>query len=152
MKNPMTIPDLAAYPSVLTLPVQWGDQDAFGHVNNVVYFRWYESARIDYLNLLHVEGFDVERERSNVGPIVASIKCDYRHQLEFPDTVHIGTRVERFGNSSVHVHHALYSEAHATIAAIGESVVVVFDYTANKPVRASDELRAAIAELEGRAL
>ncbi len=149
MKNPGTIDQLAEYPSVITLPVQWGVQDAFGHVNNVIYFRWYESARIDYMNLLDVECFDVERENSNIGPIIASITCDYKKQLKFPDTVHVGTRVTRFGNSSMQIDHAVFSESHQAVATTGTSICVVFDYTANKPVLIPVELRDAITELEG---
>ncbi len=152
MRNDNSIPELAEYPSIITLPVQWGVQDAFGHVNNVIYFRWYESARIDYLNLLDVEGFHVERTHSNVGPIVASIKCDYKKQLKFPDTVHVATKISRFGNTSIQIDHAVYSEAHQAISTTGESITVVFDYDANKPVRVPAALRKAVSELEGREL
>lgn len=151
MSNPLIIPELAAFPCTITLPVQWGVQDAFGHVNNVIYFRWFESARIDYLNRLDVEGFDVERDKHDVGPILASIKCDYKHQLRFPDNVHIGTRVTGMGNSSVQIEHAAFGEADSCIVATGESVVVVFDYARNKPVRAPDSLREAVQQVEGRA-
>lgn len=150
MKNPQTIPELSEYPGVITLPIQWGDQDPFDHVNNVIYFRWFESARIDYLNLLDIDGFSVETSESHVRPILASIRCDYRKQLKFPDTAHIGTRVAKMGNSSVQIVHGLYSESHAAIAATAESTIVVFDYDANKPVRAPDQLREAIRACEGR--
>ncbi len=82
-----TEPLLAEFPVVITLPVQWGDQDAFGHVNNTVYFRWFESARIAYferIGLSHV--LDVEP----IAPILASISCDYRRPITFPDTVQVG--------------------------------------------------------------
>ncbi len=150
MKNTGTIAELADYPSVITLPVQWGVQDAFGHVNNVIYFRWYESGRIDYMNLLNVPSFDVERSNSDVGPIIASITCDYKKQLKFPDTVHVGTRVSKFGNSSMQIDHAVYSESHQAISTLGKSTCVVFDYRKNKPVRIPDDLREAIVEFEGR--
>lgn len=152
MKNDGSIPELADYPGVLALPVEWGVQDAFGHVNNVIYFRWYESARIDYLNLLDIEGFAVERSESPIGPILASIKCDYKKQLKFPDTVHIGTRISRLGKSSIQIDHAVYSEAHQAIATTGESVIVVFDYPGNKVVRIPDSLKKAVCEFEGREL
>ena len=74
---------LKDYPIILTLPILWGDQDAFGHVNNVVYFRWCESARVAYLN---DTGLQDLMSQANLGPILASIKCDYLRQLNFPDT------------------------------------------------------------------
>lgn len=152
MKNDGSIAELADYPSVIAIPVQWGVQDAFGHVNNVIYFRWFESARIDYMNLLDSDVFAVERTASPIGPILASIKGDYKKQLKFPDTIHVGTKVTRLGNSSIRIDHAIYSEAHKAIATTGESVVVVFDYPANKPVRIPDSLKQAICEFEGREL
>ncbi|MBC7852346.1 MAG: acyl-CoA thioesterase, partial [Pirellulaceae bacterium] len=86
-------PDLLKdYPIILTLPILWGDQDAFGHVNNVVYFRWCESARVTYLN---DTGLQALMSQANLGPILASIKCDYLRQLNYPDTVRIGARVTR---------------------------------------------------------
>ena len=89
--------DLTDYPVVISWPVQWGDQDLFGHVNNTVYFRWYESSRIAYLDRIGVSDM-MERER--VGPILAAICCNYRRQLNFPDTVEIGSRITRIGRSS----------------------------------------------------
>ena len=77
---------LAEFRVILTLPVQWGDQDAMQHVNNVVYFRWCESARIEYFGRI---GLGDRRKADHVGPILASIKCDFRRQLNFPDTIRI---------------------------------------------------------------
>src|SRR5262245_65507442 len=88
--------ELVKYPAVIELPVQWGDQDAFGHVNNVVYFRWMESARIAYFQQ---GGLSDLMSNQGVGPILASIKCDYRRQLDFPDALLIGASVASIGRS-----------------------------------------------------
>lgn len=130
---------LADYTTVTSLPLQWGDMDAFGHVNNVVYIRWYESSRIDLLNSFETEA---SMEPGGIGPILASIKCDYRRQLHFPDTVHIGARVGRTGRTSFDLEHAVYSEQLGEIAATGTSVVVLFNYETNRPVRIPAELLA----------
>ncbi|MCA9062235.1 MAG: acyl-CoA thioesterase [Planctomycetaceae bacterium] len=126
---------------ITTLPIQWGDQDAFGHVNNVVYFRWFESARIDLL-----DGFGPAVAMSGPGPrpILASIRCDYRRQLHYPDTIHIGSFVSRIGRTSVDIGYRIYSEGLKAIAAEGTSVIVVFDYHNNRPVRVPEELRAQL--------
>lgn len=129
---------LAEYRTVTSLPVQWGDQDAFGHVNNIVYFRWFESARIDLLNACPSQ---VSMSGSGLGPILASIKCDYKRQLRFPDTVYIGSRISRVGRSSADISHAIYSRAQGEIVALGVSVIVVFDYTAQRVTRIPDDLR-----------
>jgi acyl-CoA thioester hydrolase len=137
----------AGFPVLVTLPVQWGDQDAFGHVNNTVYFRWYESARIAYGRRT---GMNVWKETQNVGPILASITCDFRRQVTFPDTIHVGARVTRMGRSSMTMEHILVSEAAGAVAAEGTSAVVIFDYNAGQSYPIPDEIRRAIEQLEGR--
>lgn len=139
---------LAAFPVVVTLPVQWGDQDAFGHVNNVVYFRWMESARIEYMRRVgfgHAAG-------AGICCILASIDCNYRRPVTFPDTVHVAARVTRIGRSSVTMEHVVFSEQEQAIVADGTSTVVAFDYRANNSIPVSDELRKTISELEGKPL
>lgn len=130
---------LSQYTTITSIPVQWGDQDAFGHVNNVVYFRWCESARID---LLHKFPSSVSMSGKSLGPILASISCDYRKQLRFPDTVHVGSMVSKIGRSSVEVSHAIFSEHWNDVAAEARSVLVIFDYQENRPVRIPVDLRS----------
>lgn len=134
---------LKDYASITVLPVQWGDQDAFGHVNNVVYFRWFESARIDLLKLFPSS---VTMSGSGPGPILASIKCDYKRQLHFPDTVYIGSRMIRVGRSSADIGHAIVSGQQSQIVAEGSSVIVIFDYTAQRVIRIPDDLRCLFEE------
>jgi acyl-CoA thioester hydrolase len=135
---------------LLDWPVQWGDQDLFGHVNNTVYFRWFETARVDYLSrigLARLHGNEAH------GPILAHIACNYRRQLQFPDTVRIGTRVSRIGRTSMTIEHALWSrEQEMALAADGNSTIVVFDYNVQKPIQVPDQLRKLIEELEGKKL
>ena len=138
---------LEQFPVVISLPVQWGDQDAFGHVNNTVYFRWFESARIEYLERA---GLNCLSPDSDIGPILASINCNYRRQVKFPDTVYIGTRVTRIGRSSMTIAHGLFSQAHGVIAAEGDSAIVIFDYENQRAVRMPDDIRTAIEKLEGK--
>lgn len=129
---------LAGYRTMTCLPVQWGDQDAFGHVNNVVYFRWFESARIDLLNACRSQ---VSMSGTGLGPILASITCDYKRQLRFPDTVYVGSKVTRVGRSSAEISHAIFSCEQRDIVAEGVSVIVVFDYTSQRATRIPDDLR-----------
>jgi acyl-CoA thioester hydrolase len=139
---------LSEYPVVISLPVQWGDQDLNAHVNNVVFFRWLESARVEYLNRLGMAHWHA----GGPGPILASVKCDFKRQLQFPDTVEVGAKVTRLGRSSMTMHNSVASVAQQAIVAEGESIMVVFDYGANQSVAIPPELRQAIERLEGRAL
>ena len=136
---------LSDFPVQLTLPILWGDQDAFGHVNNVIHFRWMESARIDYFGRA---GLGHMMSSEGQGPILASIKCDYRRQLTFPDTVLISTSITSIGRTSLKMAHRIYSTAQKAIAGEGDSVIVMFDYATQKPVAVSDEIRAIINALE----
>lgn len=151
MISKLPVPDTAAeslsrFITITSLPVQWGDQDAFGHVNNVVYFRWLESARIDLLDQFPSS---VRMHHSGLGPILASMNCNYRRQLHFPDVIHVGSGVARVGRSSLEVAHAIFSERLNAVAAEATSVLVIFDYQANRAVRIPDDLRS---QLEPRVL
>jgi acyl-CoA thioester hydrolase len=138
---------LADFPIVVKIPVQWGDQDAFGHVNNTVPHRWFESARIELfgrIGLLELKALE------RIGPILAATSCDYRRQINFPDTVHVGIRVARIGRTSIALEHAIVSEAQQAVVTEGTSTTVVFDYEARKPHPVPESVRQAVASLEGR--
>ena len=139
------VPDeLKPHPHTMRLPVQWGDQDALGHVNNVVYFRWMESARISYFQWAGLG----ETSNQGIGPILASVKCDYRRQLTYPDTLIISASIASVGRTSLKMVHRLYSTDQKAVAAEGDSVIVMFDYDAQRPVPVTDEMRKKIARIE----
>jgi acyl-CoA thioester hydrolase len=141
-------PLLSDFPVVIALPVFWGDQDAFGHVNNKVTFRWFESARIEYFERI---GLTSLHASERIGPILASTACDFRRQLNFPDTVHVGISAVRIGRTSLGLKHAVVSERQQAIACEGTSTVVIFDYRENRSHPVPPAVRQAIADLEGRA-
>ena len=143
-------PELAEYPVTIVLPIQWGDMDAFGHVNNTVHIRWFESARIAYLHDIGLGEMMSRHEGGPLGPILASITCHYRRQVDFPDTVEIGSRISKVGRSSLSMHHAVYSRSQQAVCADGDSVLVVFDYESQRPVRVPAEVRGAIGRAEGK--
>src|SRR5215207_5858073 len=80
-------PLLTGFPIVLELPVQWGEMDAYGHVNNTVFFRYFESARMEYLER---SGLVESHAREGVGAILHSTSARFPQPLYFPDTVQIG--------------------------------------------------------------
>jgi acyl-CoA thioester hydrolase len=143
---------LTGFPITLTLPVLWGDQDAFGHVNNTACIRWFESARVKYLEAIEEGDGAAARLPPGIGPILANVTCNYRRQINYPDTVVIGAKITKIGNTSFTMAHAVWSEAQQAIVADGDSIVVTFDYSAQRPIRVPDALRAAIAKLEQKDL
>jgi acyl-CoA thioester hydrolase len=140
---------MSGYPITVTIPVQWGDQDAFGHVNNTIFLRWFESARIAYFLRI---GLDHSTASDRIGPILAAITCNFRAQVCYPDTVHVGARVTRIGRSSLTMEHSLILDSSRAIAADGTSTIVVFDYKAGRSHPVPDPLRRAIESLEGKSL
>jgi acyl-CoA thioester hydrolase len=138
---------LTNYPVVIVLPILWGDQDAFRHVNNNAYFRWFESARVEYFHRIGLIDMFTADE---IGPILASVACDYRRQLHFPDTVHVGVRATRIGRSSLGLEHVVVSQKQGVLAAEGRSTVVIFDYRTNKSHPIPPVLRQGIGAIEGR--
>jgi acyl-CoA thioester hydrolase len=139
--------ELAEFAVVVPWPVQWGDQDAFGHVNNTVYFRWVETARIAYLEKIDLRETTPTQP---LGPILAAVSCNYRRQVRFPDTIRIGVRVSRVGRSSCGMEHILWSERQQAVVADGQATIVMFDYSKNASCPIPQDIRAAIAALEQR--
>ena len=131
----------------IQLPVQWGDQDALGHVNNIVYFRWFESVRLAYFHKL--ASFP-EHSPDGTGLILAAASCDYHLPLTYPDTVHVGAQVTRIGRTSIQMAYSACSESLQQPVATGDSTIVVFDYQANQPMPVSDAMRAEISQLESQ--
>ena len=136
---------LLEFPIVITVPVLWGDHDAFGHVNNLVYLRWCETARVEYLRRI---GLWPSLPPAGIGPILASISCDYKRPLNFPDTVSIGSRVTRIGNRSFQMQHRVVSDGLGVVAAEVDSTLVVLDYARNQSVLVPPCCRKAIQDLE----
>jgi len=138
---------LIDYPVVVTIPLLWGDHDEFGHVNNLVYLRWAEAARVEYLIRI---GFWPKLPPAAVGPILASVSCDYKRPMVYPDTAYVGARVSRIGNRSFQLQHRVVSKAQDEIAAEVDSTIVVLDYSRNQAVAIPEACRKAIEELESK--
>ncbi len=135
-------------PVSVGIPVAWGEMDAFQHVNNVMFARWVETARIEYLSRIGL----MDRMRDEgVGPILARLSIDYRRPVTFPDTVRVGVGTTAIGNSSFTMSFRIWSEAQQAEVASGEQIIVLFDYRAGRTRPIDDRLRAVIAAVEGTA-
>jgi acyl-CoA thioester hydrolase len=147
MKTPHE--SLELFPVVISFPVHWGDQDPLSHVNNIVYLRWAESARIEYLSRTGIwDGLAI----ATTGPILAAISCDFRLPVTYPDTVYAGARITAIGNSSFKMEHRIVSGKRGVVAADLDSTLVWFDYRTAKSAALPPEVRKAIEDLEGKPL
>src|SRR4051794_7985219 len=112
-----------AFPISLSIPVQWSEMDALGHVNNSRFFTYFESARIALFAKI-----SVATSASSIGPILATTSCDFLRPIVFPATVVASARVSRVGETSIAMEYELTDAADGHVYARGSSVAVLVDY------------------------
>jgi acyl-CoA thioester hydrolase len=137
---------LREFPIVVTTMVGWGDMDANSHVNNAVYFRYIEHARLKYFGDL---GFSRLQHEIGIGPILAWTDCRFRHPLSYPDDVSIGARIFDVEDDRFMMHSIIVSHAKKHVAAEGKQRVVSYDYRHHHKATLPDEVRRKIEEFEG---
>lgn len=121
------------------VPIAWGDMDALGHVNNTVYLRWFETARIALFDAL---GVDANRP-SEIGPILATTTCNFRRPLAYPGTVRVTASVSRVGNTSFVVDYDIQCDGET--AADGTSVIVLVNYATGAKIPVPSAMRARLS-------
>ncbi len=136
---------LAGFPVIVEQRVVWGEMDAYQHVNNVVYFRYFENARLEYFRRL--DWFEFE-DRTGIGPILAATTARFRRPLTYPDTIRIGARVTAMEKDRFTLEHRIVSAALNDVATEGQGTIVTFHYARGEKVPIPDELRRRIEELE----
>ncbi len=124
------------------IPIRWGDMDAMGHVNNTVYFRYMEQARISWFGALVPEK---EAWRST-GIVIANAVCNYRRPITYPGTVQVKLYVGAPGGSSVPTYYELRVDEDAVPYADGEAVVVFIDLRLHKPARMPEDIRQRLLD------
>jgi len=139
---------LAGFPVVVEQPVVWGEMDSYQHVNNVVYFRYFENARLEYFRRL---GWFEFEEQTGIGPILHSTRARFRRPLTYPDTILIGARATAVGDDRFTIEHRIVSRNSGEVVTEGEGLVVSFHYKRGEKVPLPEELRRRIRELEGKA-
>ena len=137
---------LKPYSVTIEIPVAWGEMDAFQHVNNIVYFRYFESARIAYLEKI---GYLEFLEKTGRGPILAATKSKFKIPLTYPDTVTVGGKASNIESDRFLMDYCVVSHKHQKIAAEGEGLLVSYDYRAGKKTPIPEEIKERILKLEG---
>jgi acyl-CoA thioester hydrolase len=120
------------------IAIRWGDMDAMGHVNNTVYFRYFEQARISWFEALVPQG---TAWRTN-GIVIVNASCNFKRPLSYPGTAEVKVFVGPPGGSSVPTFYELFSENE--LYADGAATVVFVDMATQKPRRIPDDLRARL--------
>ena len=136
---------LKTCPVVIEIPVAWGEMDSLRHVNNIVYFRYFESARMAYFQRLDIWNYMNE---TGIGPILASTECKFKIPLTYPDTVSVGAKISEIEADRFIMKYVVVSREHARVAAEGVGLVVSYDYRALKKAPLPDEIKERIRILE----
>ena len=133
-----------SYRHFLRITTRWMDNDAYGHVNNVVYYSWFDTVVNEYLiaqGVLDIAGGAV------IG-LVVETQCRYFSELAFPQPVDLGLRIGRLGNSSVRYEIGVFADGDATASAQGHFVHVYVDRATRRPTALPAPLRAALERIQ----
>lgn len=136
---------LSEFPVVLEIPVAWGDMDAMLHVNNTVYLRWFECARMEYFSRI---GWEPHARGGGPGPILAKTSCVFKLPIAYPDSIWVGARCDPPEADRFTMHYCVVSEAHQAVAAEGEGRLVSFDYATQSKAPLPAAIRQAMLELQ----
>jgi acyl-CoA thioester hydrolase len=124
------------------IPVAWGEMDAFGHVNNTVFFRWCETARIAYFDQA---GVTERMKAEGIGPILGHASMAFRQPVAYPDTIRAEAGVEKVGTTSFVLAYRLTSLSKGAVIGEGDSVVVMVDYRRGGKVPLDERLKATLS-------
>jgi acyl-CoA thioester hydrolase len=133
----------SSFPHFLALPTRWMDNDSYGHVNNVQYYSYFDTAVNQFLVARGV--LDIHADKA-VG-LVVDTGCSYFSSVSFPDTVHVGVRVAKLGNSSVRYELAIFRNDEPAPSAAGHFVHVYVDRASNQPTPIPEAVRAVLRTL-----
>jgi acyl-CoA thioester hydrolase len=140
------ISELADFPVQTNITVQWGEMDAANHVNNVVYLRWFEHARVVYLDRLN---YPVVLEQEGLpGVILAKQDCKYLFPVRYPDTITMGIKVTEMGADRFVMHCKMYSQEHQRLVAIANATIVTYDYVKQSKAPVPESLRQGVQAIE----
>ena len=134
----------AAYRAFRTITTRWMDNDQYGHVNNVVYYSWFDTA----VNAHLIEQGVLDTAKSEVIGLVVETQCQYFESLAFPQAIEAGIRVAHMGSSSVRYEVGLFAEGAPTTAAKGHFVHVYVDRATQRPVPLPANLKQVLEQLQ----
>ncbi|MDD2918295.1 thioesterase family protein [Rhodoferax sp.] len=133
----------SAYKVFRTISTRWMDNDAYGHVNNVIYYSWFDTAVNAYL----IEQGVLDIEHGGTIGLVIETQCNYFEPLAFPQNVDAGIRVARLGNSSVRYEVGLFAEGASLTAARGHFIHVYVDRATRRPTPLPQPLKTVLEKL-----
>ncbi|MCO6493532.1 MAG: acyl-CoA thioesterase [Phaeodactylibacter sp.] len=140
--------ELKRFPIRVDIDVQWGEMDAAGHVSNVIYLRWFEHARVAYMDNLKYPIVMEDEQGGLPGVILAKQDCKYLFPVTYPDTIALGIRVSGMQEDRFTMHCRMFSQRHNRLVAIANAVMVTYDYRQRRKAPVPDRLSRGIHRLE----
>jgi acyl-CoA thioester hydrolase len=137
------VPGRTEFRAWRSITTRWADNDVYGHVNNVVYYSWFDTAVNGFL--IEASGVDI-RALPAIG-IVAETSCRFLRPLSFPERIEVGLALERLGRTSIVYRLGIFREGDRDVAALGRFVHVYVDASSRRPVPVPDIVRSAIEAL-----
>lgn len=131
------------YPRFYPITTRWMDNDIYGHVNNVTYYSWFDSAANRFL----IEECGLDIHNGDIIGFVVSSGCEYLSPVAYPDAVEVGLAIEKLGNSSVRYNLAIFKAGEETASAHGHFVHVFVERDTQKATRLPDAMRETMATL-----
>jgi len=134
------------FPVALKLRLDWSELDVFGHINNVMYFKYLQASRVNYWDELGLNTLSGQQE---LGPLLAATHCDFRKPLHFPGSITIRASIEFMKNTSFGIYHQILNED-GELAAEGHDVIVLYNYQLKQKITIPASIRQQVEALEGR--
>lgn len=136
---------LKQFPINTQIAVAWGEMDALQHVNNVVYFRYFETARIDFFNQINLLD---ELQTTAIGPVISENQARYKRPVTFPDTLVVGVNISDIKDDRFMMHYSVYSHSQQALTTLGSSQVVMFNFKTGQKAKLTPELIDALKTYE----
>ena len=137
---------LKTFPVITEVKVAWGEMDALQHVNNVVYFRYFESARLSYFSKINLL---VDSSQTTIGPVLAETSCKYKLPITYPDTLLIGAKVIDLQEDRFTMEYQIVSQKVGKVCTQAQATCVMFDFINNCKIQLPSEIKQGILDLEG---
>ncbi|HLP14014.1 MAG TPA: thioesterase family protein [Flavobacteriales bacterium] len=134
------------FPIELNLRIDWSEMDIFGHVNNVMYMKYVQAARVNYWETI---GMDANFATKGIGPNLASVTCSFKRPMFYPGTVIIKSRIDYIKKTSFGLTHRIYNDKNE-LCAEANDVAVIYDYLKKVPSPIPDWMRSKVEAIEKR--
>ncbi|MDO6612747.1 thioesterase family protein [Shewanella sp. 1_MG-2023] len=128
---------------ITEIPVAWGEMDALNHVNNVVYFRYFETARIDFFSQINMMA---DLKETAVGPVLSETHARYKRPVTFPDTLLVSVNISDVKENRFIMHYRIFSKAQQVVTTTGTANVVMFNFKTGQKAKLTPELLAALEQ------